>query len=105
MSRAVRALLCLVTPFVIGACATAHTPPGSGRLTVPSARDKAPRDTFVSLVPACACNRHTELELFSRSSGRMLRKLGTVSTGGDYLYTPRTASDGQLFFTFTSGPK
>lgn len=48
---------------------------------------------------------HTELDLFSVSSGRRLRKLTDVSPGGDQLETPAAAKDGRLFFTLTSGPR
>lgn len=65
-----------------------------------------PPGTFVSLVPACACGRHTELALFSLASGRKLRKLATVPVGADeQLATPAATDDGRLFFTFTSGPR
>jgi hypothetical protein len=58
------------------------------------------------MVPACACGRQTELELFSITSGRMLRKLAPVSTKGfEGGSTPAAADDGRLFFTFVSGPR
>lgn len=66
---------------------------------------RAPAGTFVSMIPACACGRRTELELFSASSGRVLRRLAPVLTGGYQVSTPAAARDGRLFFTFTSGPR
>jgi hypothetical protein len=71
---------------------------------VPAARLMVPAGTFVSLVPACACGRHTELDLFSTAAGRRIRKLATVSTTAGELTTPAAAADGDLFMTFTSGP-
>jgi hypothetical protein len=58
------------------------------------------------LVPACARGRHTDLELFSASSGRTLRRLAPVPLGGyQQLATPATTDHGLLFFTFTSGAR
>jgi hypothetical protein len=63
-------------------------------------------DSFVSLVPACACVKGTELDVFSLRDGRRLRSIGrllprTLSRQlGDLAATNR----GQLFYPVTSGP-
>ena len=70
-------------------------------IQAPSAR----RGSFVSLVPACACAAHTELQQFSIASGRRLRRLDAVLTAGLNLATPSAQANGRLLLTFTSGPR
>lgn len=64
-----------------------------------------PRGAFVSLVPACACARHTELDLFSASTGRMLRRVttlgGTGVAGSNARLSPAT-DGGRLFLTVST---
>ncbi len=111
------ALLCAAVgvAVAIGACGAAGPATGSAHLAdqhanrrsaIVAPQRRPPFGTFVSLVPACACGRHTELDLFSLSTGRMLRRLAVVSLGGyQQLATPAAASDGRLFLTYTSGAR
>jgi hypothetical protein len=86
-----RRVLCVAAALAVGVVVVsqaAQAVPASG--------------TFVSLVPACACGRHTELDEFSMASGRRLRRLARVSVPqGERLDTPAAAGDGRLFFTLT----
>ncbi|MDQ6850021.1 MAG: hypothetical protein M3070_08640 [Actinomycetota bacterium] len=116
MRRAVTLLLCAVTVVgVVGwglgraASSVLRSAPqatvgqvasGAG----PAARSVVPAGTFLSLVPACACGRYTELDLFSTVAGRRIRRLATVSSTAGELSTSAAADDGDLFMTFTSGP-
>jgi len=100
------ALICLIGTAAIAGCSTAGiTPaglaPSQGHMSDPR---HAPPGTFVSMVPACACGRHTQLDLLSLSSGRILKTITSFSTGGPVqIATPAAASNGRLFFTSTSG--
>lgn len=99
-----RGLLLLVVVIMVCLCdagAAASGPADALGAAVPGtwstgARDaRAPAGTFVSMVPACACGWHTELELFAIASGRMLRKLVPVPTKGfEGGSTPAAANDG-----------
>lgn len=116
MRRAVTLLLCAVALVGVAGWglgrAAPSVPRSAPRATVvqavpgapPAARSVVPARTFVSLVPACACERHTEVDLFSTAAGRRIRTLATVSTTAGELSTPAAAHDGDLFMTFTSGP-
>ena len=114
LARATATLLYVLVAVAICACG-ASSITKSARLPgprapdpgpVPAARARVPSGTFVSLVPACACARRTELELFSVSSGRMLRELTAVSLDGyQQLATPAATNDGLLFLTYTSGAR
>jgi hypothetical protein len=112
MSSVLRRTLSAFAVFAVAGCGVANatnsdrnTRQSSPQTAGVAAVSPVPKGTFVSLVPACACARHTELDLFSASSGRRLGKLAVVSPGSDQLGTPAAASDGRLFFTFSSGPR
>lgn len=108
-----RSRVCVAVAVAIGICVPSgcaaqtagrshrdHAPPAF-TVTEVAHVVPAPR-TFVSLVPACACGRHTVLDEFSMTSGRKLRRLARVSVPADErLDTPVAASDGRLFFTLT----
>lgn len=60
-----------------------------------------PPNAFVSLVPACACGHHTELDLFSLTSGRKLRELTSLphlALANRVALAPATIG-GRLFLT------
>lgn len=96
------AILCLAGCGGHDAMAAARSGgPAVRVIQAPSAR----RGSFVSLVPACACTAHTELEQFSIASGRRLRLLDAVSAGGLNLATPAAQANGWLLLTFTAGPR
>lgn len=77
----------------------------SGRAASGSTRLSAvPPGTFVSLVPACACGRHTDLDLFSILSGRRLKQLTTITPPAQgSLLTPVADDAGTLFMTSVQG--
>jgi hypothetical protein len=106
-----RSVLGVAAAVAAGACvlpgcagqSASRTDPGPRALAVTEVAQAVPAPgTFVSLVPACACGRHTELDSFSMASGRRLRRLARVSVPtGERLDTPAAAGDGRLFFTLT----
>src|SRR5579863_1955775 len=107
-------LACLLVVLAIGGCGAsrpAHELPGSATATrtrapvgVETRLQRAPPATFVSLYPACACGRHTALDVFSLASGRMLRQLAVVPQAGNEQLAAQATSAGRLFLTATSGP-
>ena len=80
---------------------------GPGARSLPSAASaRARRGTFVSLVPACACGRHAELEEFSERDGRLLRRIAPVPVpAGEQLSTPAADAAGKVLLTYVGGPK
>ena len=95
MRRSILVLTCALAALAIGPLVLA----GPSRAGRPA---PIPR-TFVSLVPACACGRHTELDEFSIADGRRLRTLAPVVTGHYQLDTPAATRDGRLDLTYVSG--
>ena len=75
---------------------------------VAAAGTQAPAGVFVSLVPACACGRHTSLVMFSRMSGRRIRTVTSLvlTRPGDQSVSLGPATDrGRLFLTVTTGAR
>ena len=65
----------------------------------------ARRDTFFSIYPACACGRRTVIGQFSRSDGRLVRTLATISVGGgSHVSNAATDARGGMWMAFTAGP-
>ncbi|HEX3690311.1 MAG TPA: hypothetical protein VHV28_11455 [Solirubrobacteraceae bacterium] len=100
------AALIAVSVCVLCGCATQSAARSQHRrsaLSVTEVAQPVPAaGTFVSLVPAWACARHTELDEFSMASGRKLRRLAGVSIpSSERLDTPAATGDGRLFFTLT----
>ena len=63
-------------------------------------------DRFVSLVPACGCARHTDLEEFSAVNGRRVASLGSVAIPQDAeVDAPAAQPDGSLILTASTGPR
>jgi hypothetical protein len=88
--------------FTAAAPASAPAPARSRPGTLPAPVPGA----FLSLVPACACGRHTELELFSDASGGLIRRLLPVSIPtGEQLQTPAATDAGRLLLTYSSGER
>jgi hypothetical protein len=107
VSHAPSGLRHLGPPHVLMLRATANKLPTvtlshPGHLPAPTA------GTFVSLIPACACSRRTNLDQFSIRNGRWLGMLGTLTR---YKQPPLQASDphpgpsGSFVLTFSSGFK
>jgi hypothetical protein len=94
------AVLALLAAMALAARSIASQTHTSARLTV-----QPTPGTFISLVPACACARHTELDEFSLHSGRLLRRLGPVTPGGYILGTLATTTRGEIMFLSTSGAR
>jgi hypothetical protein len=68
----------------------------------PAARAK----TFLSLWPACACGRATELDAFSLATGHREGRLGRVSPmTGETVSPPAASAAGPVLLTVSSGPK
>jgi hypothetical protein len=106
-------ILALVVVAVAGSAGYAASAARSGRQPHRLTRRLGPAatgprvvpDSFVSFVPACACARRTELEVFSLRTGRWLRTVGRVSqAAGLQLGTPAATDRGRLFYTATGGP-
>lgn len=77
---------------------------GRGRVPRPvvDASRSVPADSFVSLVPACACSRRTRLAAFSLRSGRRLKTFLSVDTYDQpQLSTPAADDHHHLYFTKT----
>jgi hypothetical protein len=61
--------------------------------------------SFISLWPACACGRTTDLDRFSLSDGHRLRTLAHIKVRqGQSLPTPAVDRAGRVWLTFSSGP-
>lgn len=87
---------------------SSHRRSSSKTAPVSSSAKRAPRGTFISLVPACACGNHTELDEFSLADGRLLRRIAPIavgSKGGQALDTPAATADGALLLTYTHGAR
>jgi hypothetical protein len=82
---------------------------GGGRKSIPStilpAFHSARAWSFISLWPACACGRTTDLDQFSLSDGRRLHTLAHIKVRqGQSLPTPAVDRAGRVWLTFSSGP-
>lgn len=63
-------------------------------------------ETFVSLWPGCGCAKRTELDAFSLSTGRRLRRIAPVRLGvGERVAPPAAVPGGPVLLAFSSGPE
>ena len=76
-----RVTICVLVVLGLGGCATgrhgAHQTRGARLHEVASRRVPA-ANTFLSLVPACGCARHTELDSFSTVTGKLTHRLQAI---------------------------
>jgi hypothetical protein len=80
----------------------ASTGQGHGTRQRTHASRSVPVDSFVSLVPACACSRRTGLAAFSLQNGRLLKTFLSVDTYDQpQLSTPAADDHHHLYFTKT----
>ena len=92
--------------LVAGAVPVVNAATGWGRVPRPltHASRSVPTDSFVSLVPACACSRRTWLAAFSLQNGRRLKTFLSVDTYDQpQLSTPAADDQHHLYFTKTVG--
>ena len=61
--------------------------------------------SFLSLVPACGCAAHTEVQQFSLTTGRLMRRLDSVAAGDLAFAKPVALAGGRLLLTFVGGPR
>lgn len=97
-----RQLTCLRLALLCAFALPALVPSG-----VAATNAAPPPNTFVSLVPACACGHHTELDLFSLTSGREIRELTSlphVARANQVALAPATVG-GRLFLTVSQGAR
>jgi hypothetical protein len=84
----------------------AHSPGALGPLH-PDLRRPAVtrRGTFLSLWPACACGRRTQLDAFSLQTGRRVRTLTHLLVSpGEQVAAPAAVPGGPVLLTVSSGP-
>jgi len=94
------AALVAVAVTVVNAAAGQRGVPGP----LTRATRSVPADSFVSLVPACACSRRTWLAAFSLQNGQRLKTFLSVDTNEQpQLSTPAADDHHQLYFTKTAG--
>jgi hypothetical protein len=97
-------LLCAACGSSVSEPSSASGPPMVS-LSVPATLPAQRSESFLSLLPACACNR-TVLSTFSLEQGTRLHTLGAVQiTGNADLATPATDSAGRVFLTVTTGAR
>ena len=92
--------------LVAGAVRMVNAATGQGRVPRPltHASRSVPADSFVSLVPACACSRRAWLAAFSLQNGRRLKTFLSVDTYDQpQLGTPAADDHHHLYFTKTVG--
>jgi hypothetical protein len=80
---------------------------GPSPLVVGIGRTRGSRQgSFISLWPACACGKKTVLEEFSLNNGQPLRALARIASGlGAHVADPHADSRGDVWLTFSSGPR
>ena len=92
--------------LVAGAVPVVNAATGQGHVHGPPthATRSVPADSFVSLVPACACSRRTWLAAFSLQNGRRLKTFLSIDTSEQpQLGTPAADGHHHLYFTRTAG--
>jgi hypothetical protein len=92
--------------LVAGAVPVVNAATGQGRVPRPltHASRSVPADSFVSLVPACACSRRAWLAAFSLQNGRRLKTFLSVDTYNQpQLSTPAAGNHHHLYFAKTIG--
>ena len=102
------AAVVLTVGAVAGGASRSRASLGSSTLprVVGSGRLPAPRDgSFLSLWPACGCSRKLVLEQFSLANGRRLGVVARVSRSPVTVSDPHVGPDGEVWLTFSSGPR
>ena len=89
--------LAIVIAFSLSVGAAGGVPGSGGGSSV------ARRDTFLSLWPACACGRRTELDVFSLKTGRRLGRLARIGLPSGEIWTPpASVPGGPVLVTFST---